>query len=85
MRKRNYSSVPSYSQLTFQLKVGEVNTMKCQSKETEHGDSTIRRVLTELEDTGRKVKGSNPAEGKTFFHSKSPLNICQFHLTSTEQ
>ena len=34
--------------------------------ETEGGDSTLRRELTEPEDTGRKVEGLNQAAGIGF-------------------
>ena len=40
---------------------------------TEGCDSTIRRELTEPEDTGRKVAGSNPAAGNRDFEWKKYL------------
>ena len=47
--------------------------------ETDGGDGAIRRKLTDPEDMGGKVEGSNPAAGIKFSLSKSLLNINPFH------
>ena len=48
-------------------------------------DRSLSRELTEPEDKGRKVEGSNPAASIRFFHWESLLNIHLLHLTTIVQ
>ena len=53
--------------------------------ESEGGGSTLRRKLTEPEDTGWKVEGANPAAGIGFSLGISIKYLYLFRLTTSVQ